>query len=234
GCRYNRKTSVLVTFVPWAEGKGATFLDCCQDVKIISHKKSVTGVRFWRDRSEVTIKAEKVVVCAGAIGSSGVLLHSGISGNGRVGKGLHLLDGVLVTAETRDIVDGFDGIGLTCIAEGDSDIVIESFFAPPVLFSVGLGGWFLTHYDRMLRYRRFAQAGVMVGTEPRGTVTLDKKGYEVIDLVFSRDEISRLTRGIKILGEIYFAGGAIRVLPATFKTLEFTDPSRLADLDSMI
>lgn len=87
GCRYNRKTSMLVTFVPWAESHGVTFLDRCLDVKVIAQNQSVKGVSLWRDHRQITIDAEKVVVCAGSIGSSGVLLRSGINANGRVGKG---------------------------------------------------------------------------------------------------------------------------------------------------
>ena len=71
-----------------------------------------------------TIDADRVVVCAGAIGSSGVLLRSGIDLDGRVGRGLHMLGGLFVTAEMEEPVDGFDGIGLCCIAHagrGDRD-----------------------------------------------------------------------------------------------------------------
>ncbi len=69
-----------------------------------------------RNGQEMVIAADRVVVCAGAIGSSAVLLQSGITMDGRVGQGLHVLGGVFVTAETNEVLNGFDGIGLTCIA----------------------------------------------------------------------------------------------------------------------
>ena len=84
------------------------------DVEVVATDGRASGVRFDRDGREHAIDADRVVVCAGAIGSSGVLLRSGIDLDGRVGKGLHMLGGLFVTAEMEEPVDGFDGIGLCC------------------------------------------------------------------------------------------------------------------------
>jgi hypothetical protein len=196
GCRYNRKTSMLVTYIPWAEARGAVILDRCMEVKILMQGKTASGVRYVREGKENTIQAARVVVCAGAIGSSAVLLQSGVTLDGRVGQGLHVLGGVLLTAETSELLDGFDGIGLTCVAHASHEYVVETFFAPPVLFSLNLGGWFSSHFQRMKRYRNFAMAGVMVGTDPVGRVRLDKKQRVRIDLKFREPDLARLRHGI--------------------------------------
>jgi choline dehydrogenase-like flavoprotein len=163
-----------------------------------------------------------------------VLLHSNIAVDGRVGEGLHVLGGALVTAETDEILDGFEGIGLTCIARASREYVLETYFAPPVLFSLNLGGWFLSHFHRMQRYRNFAAAGVMVGTDPVGKVGLDKKKRVRIELKFGEPDLARLRQGLRKLAEIYFAGGATRVFPATFKLMEFADPAELGMIDEMV
>jgi choline dehydrogenase-like flavoprotein len=234
GCRYNRKTSMLVTYIPWAESRGVVVWDRCQEVRITLRGNVATGVTCVRDGRPVTITAERVVVCAGAIGSSVVLLQSGINPNGRVGQGFHVLGGIFVSAETNDVLDGFDGIGLTCVARTHDDYIIETYFAPPVVFSLSLGGWFASHFHRMLRYRHFADAGVMVGTDPVGQVRLDKKGRVHIDVTYGERDLARLCRGLRQLAQIYFAGGALRVLPATFKTIEFTHPADLDTLDELV
>lgn len=230
GCRYNRKTSMLVTYIPWAEGRGAQVLDRCKDVEVRANGRSVEGVRFVRDGRPREIDADVVVVSAGAIGSSAVLLRSGIDLDGRVGRGLHVLGGAFVTAETDAVVNGFDGIGLCCIAHADDDFVIESFFAPPLVFSLRLGGWFLSHFNRMSRYRHFVDGGVMVGTDPTGVVTLDRRKRVQIDLTFSERDMERLVRGLKTLSRIYLAGGAQRAYPSSYELLEFADE---ADLDQL-
>ena len=236
GCRYNRKTSMLVTYLPWAEARGATILDGCDDVEITHTQGRATGVRFIRSGIPQSLDADRVVVCGGAIGSSAVLLRSGITQQGRVGRGLHVLGGVFVTAEMANRVNGFDGIGLTSVAHAspNREFLIESYFAPPAVFSLSLGGWFLTHFRRMSRYGYYADAGVLVATEPRGRVSLTKKKQPKIDLTYSAEEMNAVKKGIRALASIYFAGGAIKVLPATFDYIELTKPSDLDQLDILV
>jgi choline dehydrogenase-like flavoprotein len=234
GCRYNRKTSMLVTYLPWAEGRGARILDRCRDVRVRSRSGRADGVRFVRDGVPTEIDADRVVVCAGAIGSSEVLLRSDIDLDGRVGDGLHVLGGAFVTAEADEVIEGFDGIGLCCIADAGDDVVIESYFAPPLVFSLRLGGWFLSHFNRMTRYRHFVDGGVMVGTDPTGVVKLDHKKRVSIDLKFSEEDVRRLKSGIKTLSRIYLAGGARRVFPSSYKLLEFASVDDLDLVDERI
>jgi len=234
GCRWNRKTSMLVTYIPWAEARGAQVLDRCEDVEVTVSGGRATGVRFRRDGRAHAIDADRVVVCAGAIGSSGVLLRSGIDLGGRVGRGLHLLGGLFVTAEMEDPVDGFDGIGLCAIAHAGEDIVIESYFAPPLVFSLRLGGWFASHFNRMLRYRHFVDGGAMVGTDPSGVVSLNHKGQVEIDFSFSDRDLARLIAGTKTLARIYLGGGALRVFPSSYEHLEIAGEDDLGLLDERI
>jgi choline dehydrogenase-like flavoprotein len=231
GCRYNRKTSMLLTYIPWAEEKGTAVLDGCRGVTVTTNGGSVTGVKFERKGKPETVQANAVVVCAGAIGSSEVLLRSGIRAGGKVGSGFHLLGGVLVTAETEREYNSYDGIGLTAIADADPDVIIENFFAPPGAFAINLGGWFGMHADRMNRYTRFVQAGVMTATEPRGRITLNRKNETIIDIKFSKTELEKLKKGIRVLTDIFFAGGAVSVLPATYRYFEFTHPG---DVDEIL
>jgi choline dehydrogenase-like flavoprotein len=234
GCRYDRKTSMLVTFVPWAEQLGATFLDECMDATVVTQGKRAIGAKFTRYGKEEMLEADRVVVSSGAIGSSAVLLQSGIHLDGRVGNGFHMLGGVFVSAETRETLNGYDGIGLTCIAKASDDYVIESYFAPPVVFSISLGGFFLTHFERMAEYCRYADAGVMVATAPKGIITLDKQNNPVIDIQFEPDDIRRLKEGIKKLAQIWFAAGAIKVLPSTFNVIEFSCKEDIDSIDQLV
>lgn len=236
GCRYNRKTSMLVTYLPWAEARGATILDGCADVEISHSGDRATGVRFVRGGQAETLTADQVIVCGGTIGSSAVLLRSGITQNGLVGQGIHALGGVFVTAEMPTPVNGFDGIGLTSVANAspDREFLIESYFAPPAVFSLSLGGWFLAHFRRMSRYRYYADAGVLVATVPSGRVTLNKRGEPKIELTYSPAELEAVKKGLRVLANLYFAGGAIKVLPATFKYIEFAQPSDIDSLDSLV
>jgi choline dehydrogenase-like flavoprotein len=131
-------------------------------------------------------------------------------------------------------VNGYDGIGLCCIAHAGPEIVIESYFAPPLVFSLRLGGWFASHFNRMLRYRHFVDGGAMVGTDPTGVVTLDRKKQVQIDFEFSERDLRRLIEGTKVLSRIYLAGGALRVFPSSYEFLEFAREEDLSQLDERI
>ncbi len=88
------------------------------------------------------------------------------------------------------------------------------------MFALGLGGWFLSHFHRMLRYKNFAQAGTLVGTQPSRKVWLDKQKRVHMEVHFTKQDVERLRKGIRTLANIYFAGGATRVFPATFKQID--------------
>jgi choline dehydrogenase-like flavoprotein len=235
GCRYGRKTSMLVTYIPWAEGRGAEVIDRCEDVRVLVRGDRAIGASAVRDGKRLEVTADRVVVCAGAIGSSAVLLASGIDAGGKVGAGLHVLGGIFVTGETDELVNGHRGIGLTCMAEASDEYVIESYFAPPVAFALRLGGFFLSHFDRAARYTHFLDGGVMVGTDPAGgRVSLDRKGNVKISLKLAERDLVRLRTGLATLARIYFAAGARRVLPAMFTQFELANEDDLDTIDDAI
>ncbi|MBK9151106.1 MAG: hypothetical protein IPM26_08925 [Saprospiraceae bacterium] len=72
----------------------------------------------------------------------------------------------------------------------------------------------------MLRYPYMMQAGVMVASAPSGNIRLDKKKRPQINFSFSSAELLSLKRGIQTLSAIFLLGGALRVLPSSFKKLE--------------
>jgi choline dehydrogenase-like flavoprotein len=234
GCRYNRKTSMLVTFIPWAIERGVRVLDRVQDVRIKHRNGSATGVEGTRAGERVDLGADKVILCAGAIGSSAVLLQSKTNPGGNVGANFHVLGGVFITGDMAQVVDGFAGIGLTCTADLGANYVLESYFAPPLAFSVRLGGYLLSHFDRAERYRHFIDGGVMVGTDPQhGKVSLSG-GNAKIELTPRGDDIAYLKQGIERMADIYFKAGAERVYPSTFKYLDLTPANYRDVIDQQI
>jgi choline dehydrogenase-like flavoprotein len=234
GCRYNRKTSMLVTLIPWAESKGAVVIDRCQNLRLVTKGSQIASATFVRDGKTETVKADRFVVCAGAIGSSEVLLASGVTNNGLVGRGLHVLGGVVVNGKLTENVRGYDGIGLTSVANVGPRQVIETFFSPPGAFAVTMGGWFEDHARRMQDYAHYMQAGVMVGCAPRGVVSLKGNRTTQIKLQFSAKEVEALREGIKVISRIFFAAGAQPVLPSTYQAIELRSPADFALLDKAV
>ncbi len=234
GCKYNRKTSMLVTFIPWAESKGATIQDGVQNLAVTHKNKVANGVSFMVGDTPHLIAADKIIVCAGAIGSSEVLLKSGINPAGNVGQKFHVLGGCFVNALMPEKINSFDGIGLSCIARASKDYLIETFFSPPGVFSITLGSWYEDHHIAMLKYPFMMQAGVMVATEPKGKIKLDKKNRVVIDLKFSDQNLKNIKRGIQTLTGIFLEAGAEEVMPSSFKKISISNYAEISKIDVMI
>lgn len=233
GCKYNRKSSMLVTFIPWSQKHGAEILDLVMDLKINVTNNKAVSVQFNRGRGKYNISCDKLIVSAGAIGSSEVLLQNRINPKGNTGKGFHCLGGFLTTGVLDKVVNGYDGIGLTCIADVSSDYLVETFFAPPGIFSSSVGGWFEEHFELMQSYNKMFQIGVMVGSEPSGRIKLSKNKAQ-IDFKFSKQDIAKMKEGLSNVSKILFEMGATKVIPASFKDIIFNNVSDLSKINKLI
>lgn len=233
GCKYNRKSSMLVTFIPWSRKHGATLIDLVSDIKVNTSSKTATSISYEREGVWNEIRCGKLIVSAGAIGSSAFLLQNKINPRGNTGKKFHCLGGFLTTGILDKVVDGFDGIGLTCIADVSSDYLVETFFAPPGIFSGSVGGWFEQHFEFMKSYNKMFQIGVMVGSQPTGRIKLSGKDVK-IDFKFSKEDIKKMKDGLVKVAKILFEMGSTKVIPASFKDIVFNDISDLQKVDKLI
>jgi choline dehydrogenase-like flavoprotein len=94
-------------------------------------------------------------------------------------------------------------------------------------------GWFDRHYANMLRYRHMAAGGALVGTTRPARITATAKG-PAIDYTPSPHDLGRVVDGIKLIGRIFLAAGAERVMPATFAWREYRSAAALDDLDRLV
>lgn len=233
GCRYDRKTSMLVTFIPWAEKRGAQVFDQAHQARLVHRGDRVTHVTFIRHGRRYRIAADRVVVACGAIGSSELLLDSKIASDRPAGHGFHALGGVLVVAEGSEKLESFDKIGLCYMMNDTREYVLENFFQPPATFSVSLNGFMDEHADRMKRYAYMAMAGAMVGTQPTGRIER-KEGTTRIKLRHSSEEVDALRRGMRKLSEIFLAGGAKAVYPGTYRSAMIRRSADIDAVDAMV
>jgi choline dehydrogenase-like flavoprotein len=83
GNRNVRKRSMLETYIPWAEGRGATTIGNLSAVRFLAENGRATGVMVRTSMGSLkTIRVRKaVVVAGGVIASSNFLMRSGVRGN---------------------------------------------------------------------------------------------------------------------------------------------------------
>ncbi len=223
GCKYGRKLSMVETYLPEAAAHGARIITGCHAVEITKKGSRATEVRCERsDRRKLTVAAESIVVSCGAIGSSVLLLKSGVRRN--VGSRFSFNGATLMFARFNEEVRGFDGAQMSAYIDL-AEYLLESHFDPPMAFAASLPGWFNAHFERMKAYPHMASAGVLIGTEPNGKVESAGWQRELLGPVNYRmtdADLAKLKRGMARLAEVFFAAGAQVVYPSTFADLELT------------
>jgi choline dehydrogenase-like flavoprotein len=239
GCKYGKKLSMLDSVLPWAQqdfpGKVRVIPECRADrIRFTgSHADSVVGKLAGGGQVEVRAE-QRIIVCAGAIGSSLLLQRSG-AGNARVGKYLSFNMATPLTADFGSLAPGYpalypppyDGLQISHYVDGPGgeDYVMETWFNPPATQSLFMPGWFEDHFDNMSNYRNVGSAGAVVGTRRNGSVWPRMTGN--FSFKPHQDDVDLIVQALKRVGRIYFAAGAKRVMPATFKYHSFSTPAEL-------
>ena len=109
--------------------------------------------------------------------------------------------------------------------------MLETWFNPVATQALAMPGWFGQHFENMSRYRHMASGGALVGTTTPATVRATRHG-PLIDYKPSREDLARLVGGLKLMGKIFLAGGARRVMPATHEWQAFGSAESLSKLDT--
>jgi choline dehydrogenase-like flavoprotein len=239
GCAYGQRHSMLDRILPQAQQLPDGSVDILPDFRVLElvhDGDTVTGVvgqHAGRDRAHV--QGDEVIVAAGALASSWLLQRSGIGGDA-VGRNLQFNINSPLTAEFADEVDTFAGLQMTHAYTPPGDepaYVLETWFNPPATQALAMPGWFERHYANMLRYRHMVAGGALVGTTRGARVHAGKDG-PVLDYTPSHTDLGRVVDGIELIGRIYLAAGAERVMPATFAWREYRTPDALSDLSTLV
>ncbi len=221
GCPYGRKLSMVETYLRDAVESGRTrLLVDCHAERIEREGRRAVAVRCRLGDGRVCrVKAKKIVVACGAIGSSVLLLKSGIRRNVGTRFSVNIASPVIARFET--IQRSFLADQMTAFVD-TGDCIFESSFDPPLGFSARVPGWFGDHFERMRAYDHLVSAGVVLGTEANGKVNrcgLIRDLLGPVNYVMTPGDFGRMRRGIATLAWLYFATGAVKVYPSSFVDL---------------
>jgi choline dehydrogenase-like flavoprotein len=254
GCRARAKQSMDISFVPDALRGGATVLTSARVTAVEHDGRRATGVVgrvvtpfTGRPSHRFRVKAKAVVLAAGCMATPVLLARSGNLANrsGQVGRNLQFHPGVAVMGIFPDRVD--PQLGATQGYQSkhflEEGFKLETLWAPPAVLAVRLPGSGLGLKERLADIP-FSATWDAIGScnhslgrvEPRRG-TLDPK----LLWQLHPDDVPILARALYVLCEIFFAAGALRVLPGVhgvpevMHTLEEADvlrrhPLRATDL----
>ncbi len=235
GCRLGAKQSTARTYLSDAVARGASVVAECEVRRVVVEAGAAAEVEAQAGDRRIRVRAERIVLAGGAIGTPALLLRSGLGGS-EAGRGLHLHPVPAVVAVHDEPIRMWSGVPQSVVSdafarlEGGYGFRIE---VPPVLPGVAAAAlaWrsAADHRARMCELERAAAIIPLVRDREAGRVAIDSGGRALL-FYRVRGQTARLAeRAIVEAARVHLAAGAREV-----RTLH-TDPlvlERGGDLDS--
>jgi choline dehydrogenase-like flavoprotein len=216
GCPRDSKQSSLVTTIRKAREKGLQVVSELEVHRIECRADQVTikGLRHGKDESYV---ARKVVLAAGALGNTSILLRSGFGKRlPALGRGFCCHPQYMTYALFSDPIDAHKGAFQAVKSEDRrfrvTGFKLENVFAPPIATAMLMPGFGRSHQKLMRKYRYMASMEVALRDEPSGVVKLAPSGKLLIDKGLSAADQRLAGEGLKLVRELFAASGAQSVV----------------------
>jgi choline dehydrogenase-like flavoprotein len=220
------KQSALVAYLKWADDKGTRIYPNCVVGKVVVRNGKAAGVegRIFNPSDKKAHKfranSKVVILCAGAIGSSEILLKNNLANSsGLVGRYVSLHPSPAIVAEFEQEVKGHEDLPMSYYCDefgitrqGRAGFVMESIFLPPAQLAVVLPSLGFRHKELMKSYTHYAAAGILVQDEPGGNVTLNWGKEAVIEYRLGDREKELMKQGMTAAARAFFAAGAKSVI----------------------
>ncbi|MDA2933811.1 GMC family oxidoreductase, partial [Acidobacteria bacterium AH-259-D05] len=119
-CKYDARAGSFVTYLPIAEENGVEVIPDSEVQRITIEKGKATGVTFIQKGTEYVVKANKIIVSCGILGSPVLLMRSGYGSRQELGDNL-----LVENANVGQNIDGragpfnVDGIFDTPMSDGE-------------------------------------------------------------------------------------------------------------------
>jgi choline dehydrogenase-like flavoprotein len=239
GCHYETKQNVLVTYIHEALKKLDPMIHVycnCHVDKLVHYNGIVGGVEGdfvdidGKKIYRIRVNAKLVIISAGAIASSKLLLTNGISQD-TAGIGLCLHPGIQVLGDFDYEIKGNQGIPMAYTIhdfgvtrktdqtrkdynfENEGEFLIESIFLPLLQFSIAISASGLGQHRMLIeRFNNYSMAGIVVRDDNIGRVALTTTGRASVTYELKEKELKILAKGVEVLGKMWFRLGARRII----------------------
>jgi choline dehydrogenase-like flavoprotein len=216
GCPRDSKQSSLVTTIRWGRQKGLE-VRSEYEVERIEYRKGEIRVQGMQKGKQVELKAAKVVLAAGALGNSKILLRSELARKlPAVGTRFSCHPQFMTYAVFDEPIDAHKG-AFQAVKSADRKLreagyKLENVYAPPIGTAMLMPGFGARHHELMRKYRYMASMEVALRDEPSGRVRVAGKKLVVEKSLTANDrEIAR--SGLKLVHELFASAGAREIIP---------------------
>jgi choline dehydrogenase-like flavoprotein len=236
GCRIGAKRTTLLTYLQDAADAGAIFITNAHVRAIESDDGRATGVVAKVGEATVRVRADTVVLAAGALKTPALLLRSGLGGRaagrylrlhpvtalwGRYDEPVEPWTGTLQARYTDEFAD-LDGNGY--------GMKFETAPIHPLLPTAFIGWEDGASFKRdVLGLRHLSVAGLLLRDRDHGRVTIRRDGSPVWKYAISKYDQAHVRIGIHRAAELMAASGAREVFSSTIRPVRWIPGSEPVD-----
>ncbi|HET9729826.1 MAG TPA: GMC family oxidoreductase [Acidimicrobiia bacterium] len=225
------KQTMARTMLPAAIDAGAHVIADCRIARLLTNGSRVLGAVAERTRpdgtnEQLTIRAEHVIVCAGALQTPALLQRSGIRRN--VGRGLKMHPTVKIAARFPTPIDHGD-VPMHRVTEFAPGLTIGGSASRRGHVALALADSGADYADALANWDHVAVYYAAIRSEGAGRVlALPGARAPLVTYRLTEGDMSRLARALVHLGEVLFAAGAIEQYPSVTGGKTATSPDHLA------
>ncbi len=240
GCPTMGKASTNLTFLPRAVNAGALIQADTKITEVLVEGGRAVGVRgraYHPDTGaaggEVVVRAPRVILSAGAIGTPRLLWHAGLAQRmgPAVGEGLHIHPGSAVLGVAEEVIELWKGATQGAFFHHPDlpGVLPHTFTAPPevCLTAAGFIGDRLQAGLDMLPH--LCGLIVLVSDKGSGRVRATADGRADITYDFAPTDLDRAKAGLIESAKVLMAGGAYEITAPIFGLGRYRSVNEFAD-----
>jgi choline dehydrogenase-like flavoprotein len=213
------KQTMTRTLLPRAVAAGATIVPDCRVHRLLREEGRLVGARARRRYPDggverLTIQADHVFVCGGAVETPALLQRSGIRHN--VGNGLKMHPTVKIAARFAHPIDHGD-VPMHRITEFAPSLTIGGSASRRGHVAMALSDSGVPFDDALAAWENISVYYSAIRSDGSGRVlSLPGVTSPVVTYKLTDGDLSRLARGLVHLGELLLAAGATELHPSIF------------------
>lgn len=222
GCPVSGKATMNLTLLPRAADHGARIQADTKVREVIVENGRAVGVRGECRHpdtgafvGEVVVRAPRVVLSAGAIGTPRLLWHQGLAQDlGPVGEGMHVHPGNAVISLHEEEIYMWKGAtqGAYFHHPDLPGVLPHAFTAPPEATLAVVGGLGRRLQEGMDMLPHLGGCVVMISDKGNGTVRAFPDGRAKLTYHYTEHDLERTKRGMVETARVLFAAGAQKVI----------------------
>lgn len=216
GCPRKSKQSSAVTSLARARAQGLE-LRANFEVDGVIHGKNQVVVHGTQNGEPQVVYARRLVMAAGALGSSKILLKSGMKNKlPALGERFFCHPQYMSIGFMRDEVDAHKG-ALQSVKSTDprfrqQGFKLENVFAGPIAVAMLKDGFGADHHKFMRRYRNMACIEVSVRDEEPGTISINNSGKLVVNKPTDGVDAAKAATGNHVVEELLASMGCYETM----------------------